>query len=238
MQAESPQICEPEERNSAVGVAEAKAPDSDSWKMKVEAEAARVAVLAEKTVAKSAAKAKATAEARQPVPATELQVAEVKVADLSASKRSMQADEDQFLAAHNLSIYGNPFGQMPDISSGLATRLDSDVSSAVELAAERRVGVKPQVPGAEAIITVEVGDTDERFGGCGVCGKELRRFDDTFPDFSTLDEWDCDVCNRDFGASDILFCCDTFHDCDWGACADCFTRAREKGPSPTTHASD
>jgi hypothetical protein len=161
MQAESPQIFESEERNSAVGVAETKATYSNSWKMKVEAEAARVA------------------EARQPVPATELQVAEVKIADLSASKRSMQADED--LAAHNLSIYGNPFGQMPDISLGLATRLDSDVSSAVELAAERRVGVKPQVPGSEAIITMEVGDTDERFGGCGVCGKELRRFDDTFP---------------------------------------------------------
>jgi hypothetical protein len=82
---------------------------------------------------------------------------------------------------------------------------------ATDLAAESRVGVNPQVPGAEAI--VEVGDSDERFGGSSlvcskvvwggsglVCGKELRRYDDNHPEFGTLDEWHCDVCGRDFGA--------------------------------------
>ena len=53
-------------------------------------------------------------------------------------------------------------------------------------------------------MVVEEGDTDERFGGCKVCGKELCRYDGAHPDFETfgeLDEWDCDVCGKDFGSS-------------------------------------
>jgi hypothetical protein len=96
-----------------------------------------------------------------------------------------------------------------------------------------QIGFKLHIPGTEMI--VEEGDTDERFGGCKVCGKELCKYDGTHPDFDTfgeLDEWDCDVCGKDFGSSDVLFCCKTFGGCDWGACKTCqiLINPTEDGP--------
>ena len=78
------------------------------------------------------------------------------------------------------------------------------------------------VPGTE--VELEPGDTDEKIGSCKMCGKELRIYDQTHPDYVSygpLDSWNCDVCAKTFGADEQLFCCDTFEACDWGACATC-----------------
>jgi hypothetical protein len=78
------------------------------------------------------------------------------------------------------------------------------------------------IPGTIAVF--ETGDTDERFGGCKICGKELQVYEPAHPqytDIGVVDEWDCDVCAKSFTGADKLFACGTFKDCDWGACETC-----------------
>jgi hypothetical protein len=86
------------------------------------------------------------------------------------------------------------------------------------------IGFKLVIPGTKpAKEDGEKSDGDD-VGACKQCGKQLRTYAEDHPcfgEFGKLDEWDCDVCAKSFGKDDVLYCCDTFEACDWGACVDC-----------------
>ena len=86
------------------------------------------------------------------------------------------------------------------------------------------VAFKLVVPGTKP--TKESGEKSDGddIGACKQCGKKLRTYGNDHPcyaEFGNLDEWDCDVCGKSFGKEDVLYCCDTFEACDWGACVKC-----------------
>jgi len=86
------------------------------------------------------------------------------------------------------------------------------------------IGFKLVIPGTKpAKEAGEKSDGDD-IGACKQCGKTLRTYGKDHPcyaEFGNLDEWDCDVCGKSFGKEDVLYCCDTFDACDWGACVKC-----------------
>ena len=86
------------------------------------------------------------------------------------------------------------------------------------------VGFKLVIPGTKPEKEAGEKSDGDDIGACKQCGKKLRTYGDDHPcfgEFGALDEWDCDVCAKSFGKDDVLYCCDTFDACDWGACVDC-----------------
>ena len=86
------------------------------------------------------------------------------------------------------------------------------------------VGFKLIIPGTKPAKESGAKSDADDIGACKKCGKTLRTYGSDHPcyaEFGNLDEWDCDVCGKSFGKEDVLYCCDTFEACDWGACVKC-----------------
>ena len=88
------------------------------------------------------------------------------------------------------------------------------------------------VPGMR--LELEIGDTDLEFGDCDMCGCEVQVYGPNHPQYKRcmpLDQgkyatkgWECCICMQTFLASDKLYCCDTWAECQWQACEGCQNR--------------
>jgi Ca2+-binding EF-hand superfamily protein len=84
--------------------------------------------------------------------------------------------------------------------------------------------------GKKAHLVERLARSLEELGNCMECRQSLHKYNVMHPCYATLgviDEWHCDVCGQAFNENEPLYCCDTFNDCDWGACSDCQGLVRE-----------
>eukprot|EP01046_Picozoa_sp_COSAG06_P058534 COSAG06_NODE_11793_length_1464_cov_1.084249_1_plen_448_part_01 len=84
--------------------------------------------------------------------------------------------------------------------------------------------------GKKAHLLERLAKSLEELGKCMECHQSLHKYNVMHPCYATLgviDEWECDVCGQAFDENEPLYCCDTFNDCDWGACSDCQGLVRE-----------
>eukprot|EP01046_Picozoa_sp_COSAG06_P010861 COSAG06_NODE_605_length_13878_cov_13.424995_3_plen_3355_part_00 len=125
----------------------------------------------------------------------------------------------------------------PELRIELHNR-DLDTSgkkAALMMRLAQAVEAETEMAKRDAIISAAVGK-DVELGQCRVCRETLLLYNSKHPcygEIGLLDDWGCDVCGETFGQENALFCCATFHVCDWGGCVKC-----QGLPDPKAHVDD